>query len=331
MRAFRYESLPGRVVFGVDSALDVASEISGQRVLVLATPRGLPLARRLAQPLGDRVAGEFTAVREHVPVAVAEQAVACARSLGADCLLAIGGGSTVGTAKAIALELRLPIVAVPTTYAGSEMTPVWGMTSADGKRTGRSLDVLPSLVVYDPSLTMGLPRELTVTSAMNAMAHSVEGVYAAGANPISSLMAVESVRALASGLQAKDGLEARTSLLYGAYLAGAVFAVAGSGLHHKICHVLGGAYALPHAATHTVVLPHVAAFMDGPALAPIASALDALTAAEGLRALARRVEAPTSLVDIGFDPAKLAEAASLVAARVDVAEDAIRGLLAAAL
>ncbi|MCP3805194.1 maleylacetate reductase [Allokutzneria sp. A3M-2-11 16] len=331
MRAFRYESLPGRVVFGVDSALTVAEEISGQRVLVLATPRGLPLARSLAEPLGDRVAGEFTSVREHVPVAVASQAVEVARSVGADCLLAIGGGSTVGTAKAIALELRLPIVAVPTTYAGSEMTPVWGMTSPSGKRTGRSLDVLPAVVVYDPSLTVGLPRTLTVTSAMNAMAHSVEGVYAAGANPISSLMAEESVRALAKGLVAADDVEARTSLLYGAYLAGAVFAVAGSGLHHKICHVLGGAYDLPHAATHTVVLPHVAEFMDGPALAPIASALNAPTAADGLRALARRVDAPTSLADIGFTPANLSEAAALVAAQVDVPEPRVRALLASAL
>ncbi|GAA3987709.1 maleylacetate reductase [Allokutzneria multivorans] len=327
MRAFRYESLPGRVVFGEGSAETVAEEISGQRVLVLATPRGLPLARRIAEPLGDRVVGEFTEVREHVPVAVALHARSRARELRADCLLAVGGGSTVGTAKAISLELRLPIVAVPTTYAGSEMTPVWGMTSSEGKQTGRSLDVLPSVVIYDPALTASLPRALTVTSAMNAMAHSVEGVYAAGANPISSLMAAESVRALAAGL-ADSSAE---SLLYGAYLAGAVFAVTGSGLHHKICHVLGGAYDLPHAATHSVVLPHVAEYMDGPALAPIAAALNASTAASGLRELAHRVDAPTSLASLGFPPAKLAEAAALVAAQSPVPEPDIHALLAAAL
>ncbi|MFB9903603.1 maleylacetate reductase [Allokutzneria oryzae] len=336
MRAFRYESLPGRVVFGVGaSRTALAEEVTARRVLVLATKRGLPLARELTAPLGNRVVGEFTDVREHVPVEIAEQARTHAKELDADCLLSIGGGSTVGTAKAVALELRLPIVAVPTTYAGSEMTPVWGMTENSSKRTGRSTDVLPELVVYDPALTTDLPPDITATSAMNAMAHSVEGVYAAGANPVSSLMAVDSVRALATGLPTAvaDGsdLTARTELLYGAYLAGAVFAVAGSGPHHKICHVLGGAYGLPHAATHSVMLPHVAELMEGPALIPVADALGATTAAQGLRELATHVGAPTSLVGIGFDKRKLGEAAALVAERVSVSEVDIRSLLAAAL
>lgn len=322
VQPFVYESLPGRVVFGAGSSRDrLAQEVDllgGSRVLLIATEQERPLADRLSEPLGGRVAGTFTGVRPHVPVEVAREARKKAEEIGADCLLSIGGGSTTGAAKAIALETGLPIVAVPTTYAGSEMTPVYGLTENGRKRTGKSMDVLPRVVVYDPELTFSLPDFVTGPSAINALAHCVEAFYASGASPISSLMAEEGIRAIADGLPDAvlnpEGLAGRSKTLYGAYLAGAAFAVAGGGIHHKICHVLGGAYDLPHAETHTIILPH-ATVINRQAIpqtmARIASALGRDDAAEGLFDLAKDVGAPLALKDIGMKEEDLEEAVGL--------------------
>jgi maleylacetate reductase len=326
MRSFTYEALPGRIIFEVGASREkLAGEVDrlgARRVLLLATERERALTEELAQPLGDRLVGLFTEVRPHVPVEGAKKARDAARELEADCLLSIGGGSTTGTAKAVALETALPIVAVPTTYAGSEMTPVWGLTEAQRKTTGRSLDVLPKIVVYDPELTLSLPAAITGPSAMNAMAHCVEALYAPGSNPITSLVAEEGIRALSRGVpvavRRPDDLDGRSETLYGAYLAGAAFAVAGSGIHHKICHVLGGAYDLPHADTHTVVLPHAVAFNEPTipgVMELVARALGAWGeggAAAGLYNIAEKIGAPTALKDIGMKKEDLNEAVSLV-------------------
>ena len=331
MRSFTYGALPGRVVFGPRASREkLAGEVDrlgAERVLLVATEQERELAEELSAPLGGRVVGTFTGVRPHVPVEVAEAARETARRLHADCLLSVGGGSTTGTAKAVALETRLPIVAVPTTYAGSEMTPVWGMTEAQRKTTGNTLDVLPKVVVYDPELTFSLPPSITGPSAMNAMAHCVEAFYTLGSNPITSLVAEEGIRALVRGVPVAvknpEDLESRSETLYGAYLAGAAFAVAGSGLHHKICHVLGGAYDLPHADMHTVVLPHAVAFNE-PAIpevmARVARALGEASvrssgsegAATDLYDLAEEIGAPTALRDIGMREENLDEAVALV-------------------
>jgi maleylacetate reductase len=288
-------------------------------VLLVATEREKEFVEELAVSLAGRVVGVFTDVRPHVPIEVAWAARSLARESGADCLLSVGGGSTTGTAKAIALEEPLPIIAVPTTYAGSEMTPIWGLTEVQRKTTGTSVDVLPKVVVYDPELTVSLPPFITGPSAMNAIAHCVEALYAPGANPITSLIAEEGVRALARGVpvavRSPEDLEGRSETLYGAYLAGTALAVAGAGLHHKICHVLGGAYDLPHAEMHTVVLPHAVAFNE-PAIPEVldrvAEALGAESAAVGLYDLAERIGAPTALKDIGMKEENLDEAVSLV-------------------
>lgn len=313
MRSFTYEALPGRVVFGPGTSRErLAEEIDQlgvERALLIATEHEMELAEELTSPLGDRVAGTFTDVRPHVPVEVAEAARGMAREREADCLLSIGGGSTTGTAKAVALgtERTLPIVAVPTTYAGSEMTPIWGMTEKQRKTTGKSLGVLPKVVVYDPELTFSLPDFITGPSAMNAMAHCVEAFYASGANPITSLMAEEGIRVLSNGVpvavEDPEDLEGRSETLYGAYLAGAALAATSAGLHHKICHVLGGAYDLPHAEMHTIVLPHATAFNE-PAMpeiaARIARALGTKNAATGLYELVEKIGAKTALEDIGM-------------------------------
>jgi alcohol dehydrogenase class IV len=329
VRRFTYTALPGRVVFGAGAIHEMAAEVErlgARRILLIASER---------QPVPDGVPvfARFAEVRQHVPVEVAARARAAAE--GADALLSIGGGSAVGTAKAVALETGLPIVAVPTTYSGSEMTPVWGLTEGARKTTGTDLRVLPKLVIYDPELTAGLPAEVAGPSAMNALAHAVEALYAPGASPITSLLALEAIRALAA---VADG-DGREQVLYGAYLAGAAFAVAGSGLHHRICHVLGGAYALPHAPLHTVMLPQVAAFQT-PALPDemgrVARALDAEAAGPALFDLARRIGAPTALRDIGMREADLDEAGRLVLEKVPednprpVEEKDVRDLLEAA-
>jgi maleylacetate reductase len=347
LRRFTYTAQPGRVVFAAGAARTVLApeveRLGARRVLLIATDRDRALIDELAAPLGDRIAGRFSEVRPHVPLAVAERARAAARDTGADALVAVGGGSTIGTAKAIALESGVPIAAVPTTYAGSEMTPVWGLTDARRKTTGTDPRVLPRVVVYDPELTFALPAAVTGPSAMNAMAHCVEAFYAPGANPIADLMAEEGICALAAGVPGAVArpteLESRAETLYGAYLAGAAFAVVGSALHHKVCHVLGGAYDLPHAGLHTVMLPQVTAFLE-PALpdvmARVARALGDRGrdgAAVGLYDLAAAIGAPTALEQIGMRADDLDAAARLALAKVPadtprpLAERDVRSLL----
>jgi alcohol dehydrogenase class IV len=347
IESFVYDSLPGRVVFAAGaSRRRLVGELDGlgvRRVLLISTEHEKSLVEELAEPLGERVVGTFTGVRPHVPVEVARAATEEAPRTGADCLLCVGGGSTTGAAKAVALETGLPIVAVPTTYAGSEMTPVYGLTENYRKTTGKSMKVLPKVVVYDPELTYSLPDFITGPSAINALAHCVEAFYAPGTSPISTLMAEEGIRAISQGLPDAvlnpEGKEGRSKTLYGAYLSGAAFAVAGSGIHHKICHVLGGAYDLPHAEIHTVVLPHATAFNRDEipeVMARIAGALGRDDAAEGIYELAKEIGAPLSLEEIGMKRDDLDEAVGLCveAAPEDnprkVDEAGMRGILEAA-
>ncbi|MFG2517635.1 maleylacetate reductase [Streptomyces sp. NPDC048527] len=309
MRTFTYDALPVRVVFGSGAARrqlrDEVDAFGARRILLIAHGSGAGPARDLCAPFADRVAATFTDVRPHVPVGVAERAREAA--VGADLVLCVGGGSTTGTAKAVALTTGLPIVAVPTTYAGSEVTPVWGLTEGTRKTTGTDPRVLPRTVVYDPDLTLTLPAALSVASGLNAMAHCVEAFWAPRRNPVSSAVAEDGVRRLAAGLPAvvadPADAEARTDLLLGAYLAGSAFAVAGSGLHHKICHVLGGAFDLPHAQTHAIVLPHVLAFNapDAPeAAARTAAALGRPDPARGLHEIGTKLGVPTGLRELGL-------------------------------
>ena len=328
MQPFTYDALPGRVVFGPGTArarlADEVSRLGASRLLLITTPRAAALARELGAPLGGRVAGVCTGVREHVPAEVAEAARQQAAGTGADALLSIGGGSATGTAKAVALTTGLPVIAVPTTYAGSEVTPVWGLTEGDRKTTGTDPRVLPRVVLYDPDLTVSLPAGLTAASGLNALAHCAEAFWAPDRNPVTALAAAEGLRALAQALPlaVKDGadLAARGDLLYGAYLAGTAFGVAGAGLHHKICHVLGGRYGLPHAQTHAIVLPYVLAFnLPGApdAAARISQALDdagldPANPATAVQALAARLGLPAGLRDIGLREDQIGEAAGLI-------------------
>ena len=319
MRDFVFESLPGRVVFGRGSRGRLADEVDGLglgRGLIVADPAHGDLVDELVAGLGERYAGVFTDVQQHIPLEAAAAARDAARRTGADGVVTVGGGSATGLGKVIALETGLPTIALPTTYAGSEMTPIYGMTVDGRKRTGRDPRVLPKVVLYDPELTTSLPPSVTGPSGINALAHCVEALYARDANPITSLVAEEGIRALGRGIPASvrrpDDLEARAEALYGAYLAGAALAVAGMALHHRICHVLGGTYGLVHGDVNAVILPHAVAFnQEGApqAIARVARALGVENAASGLFDLAAEIGAPTSLAELGMAQGDLEEAA----------------------
>ena len=326
---FVHDVPASRVVFGNARVNDVAAEIErlgcSRAMLVSGGPEA-QYAVRIEDQLGDRIVARFTDVVMHVPVPLAQQAIALASECGVDVIIALGGGSSTGMAKAVALETGLPILAVPTTYAGSEMTSIWGLTENNRKTTGRDPRVLPRAVIYDPELTLTLPADISAASGMNALAHLVEGLYAPGISPISAMQAQEGVRALASSLPRvvadPADLEARGDALYGAWLAGWTLGTTGMGVHHKICHVLGGAYNLPHAPMHSSVLPYATAFnaADAPkAMAAIVRALNdaghpATDAASGIWDLAQAIGAPTCLVDVGFDTSSIDEAAEIIVA-----------------
>jgi maleylacetate reductase len=322
--SFVHSSPAVRVVFGTGSLARVPDEVATldlHRVLVLSTGNRQDLAEGVAAALGDRCAGVLPTARMHVPLHVADQARAVARASAADGCVAVGGGSTVGLGKAVALEQGIPIVAVPTTYAGSEMTPVWGITAEGRKRTGRDQRVLPRAVVYDPELTLGLPVGVSVTSGFNAVAHSVEALYAPDGSPVTSLIATEGVRAIVAALpllaERPGDLPARTEALYGAWLCGMCLGSTTMSLHHKVCHVLGGTYELPHAETHTVVLPYVLAFNAGAApqaVGALRAVLDGADPAPALQSLAGRLGAPRSLAELGLRQEDIEPAADLVAA-----------------
>jgi maleylacetate reductase len=315
-----YQPLPGRVVFGAGAVAQIAAEIDrfgASRALLIDGLFDEALRARVEADLGGRHAGTIDEVAQHVPAEVAARALAQARAVNADALVALGGGSATGLAKAIALETGVPILAVPTTYAGSEMTPIWGITANGRKTTGSDPRVLPRTVVYDPELVLSLPPRVGAASGMNAMAHCVEALWTPATNPVTDAVAGDGMARLARGLRAAHAdpadLEARAESLSGAWLAGTALAVGGTGLHHKLCHVLGGSFGLPHAEVHAAVLPWVVDYYRDAAPdahARIAAALGADDAVTGLQDLARDLDLGGGLAGLGLLEAALDEAAA---------------------
>ena len=346
---FTHETLPQRVTFAPGAARAAVAEeirrLGALRVMVIAAPAEASLADAVSAALP--VAVRHDEVVMHVPVKVAGRAREAAAKAGADAVLCVGGGSTTGLAKAVAMAgspvAGVPIVAVPTTYAGSEATNVWGLTEGETKRTGTDDLVLPRSIVYDASLMLSLPVEMSVASGLNAMAHCVDSMWGPRTDPIDQALAGEGIRGLRLGLPAVTadpiGIAGREQTLYGAYLAAVAFASAGSGMHHKICHVLGGMFNLPHAQTHAVVLPHVLAFNvpNAPEAAQrMAQAFGAASAAEGLAALYATVAAPIALKDYGMPENGIAKAVGSIMAAIPagnptpVTEENLAALLRAA-
>ena len=342
MRSFVYQGLPSRVVFGAGALAQLPQAIEAMgahRALVLCTPEQRASAERVAALLGDRAAGIFDRAVMHVPIETAREAREEARRLGADCAVSIGGGSTTGLGKAIALDSGLPILAIPTTYAGSEMTPIYGITEAGLKKTGKDLRVLPRSVIYDPELTLTLPVGLSVTSGINAIAHAAEGLYSVEGNPVVDLMAEEGIAAIGRALPRivadPQDVDARGDALYGAWLCGIVLGSVGMALHHKLCHTLGGSFNLPHAETHTIVLPHALAYNAAAApqaMERIARALGGASAAQAVYDLAKNNGAPVALRDIGMKAEDLDKACDIAMSNQypnprGLERGAIRGLL----
>jgi maleylacetate reductase len=319
--AFAYNSLQYRVVFGAGTAARLGEEVERlgiRRALVLTTSEQRDQGARLGAQLGSRLAGVFSDARMHTPVEVTEAAIAVVQAQDIDGFVAVGGGSTVGLGKALSSRTGLAHIAMPTTYAGSEMTPILGETQHGVKTTRRSQDLIPDTVIYDVDLTLGLPAKISAASGMNAIAHAVEALYAEDANPLTSLMAEEGIAALARALpqivvSPSDGA-ARHDALYGAWLCGTCLGAVGMSLHHKLCHVLGGSFDLPHAETHAIVLPHAAAYnaVAAPqAMARIARALGVSDAARGLHELAQRLGLPKTLAEIGMPESGIDRAADM--------------------
>ena len=320
MPAFVYQAAPSRVIFGVGTLAQVRAEVERLgcgRAFLLSTPSQASDLGALAVRLGPLAAGHFTEAAMHTPVAVTRRALAAYDACGADCIVALGGGSTIGLGKAIAWRNDAPQIVVATTYAGSEVTDILGQTEDGAKTTLRDPKVRPEVVIYDPSLTTGLPITMSVASGLNAMAHAVEGLYAPDANPVTSLLAVEGIRALKDSLPAiaRDPADigVRGSALYGSWLCGVVLGSVAMSLHHKLCHTLGGSFDLPHAQTHAVLLPHTATYnapAAAEALAPAAAAFGG-DLGGGLYDLARTLGAPLALKDLGLAGRDLEHVADL--------------------
>ncbi len=322
MHNFIYEAQPARVVFGAGRLATLPQEVDrlgASRALVLTTPAQAEVGKQLMAMLGARAVAHFDGAVMHTPTHVTAQAQQVLAAHQCDVLIALGGGSTIGLGKALALRSGLPHIVVPTTYAGSEVTPILGETSDGVKKTQRSPKILPQVVIYDVQQTLTLPSAASASSGLNAMAHAAEALYAKDHNPIVSMMAREGMAALARSLprimRAPQDLGARSEAQYGAWLCGTCLGAVGMALHHKLCHVLGGAFNLPHAETHAIVLPYALAYNASAAPEAMAAMAQALGTQDApwlhLHAMLRNLGLPTALAQIGMPRDGVAQALSL--------------------
>lgn len=321
MLNFQYQSLPWNIIFGAGCLkhLPVELEVLGfSRPLVLSTSGQVKNAQSIVELLATNGVGLFDGARMHVPAVVVEDAAIIAKKLNANCTVSIGGGSTTGLGKALALRHNIPYIAIPTTYAGSEMTNIWGITEKGRKVTGRDNKVLPRLIIYDPELTMSLPASVVGPSGLNAMAQAVVNIATDNLNPIVTSMAIEAVRNISAYLPKiitdPMNIEARSKVLLGASLAGAALGTGTTSLHHKLCHTFGGTFNTPHAETHAVLLAHCVAYNASATKEgthKVAQAMNVADAALGIYDLAKAVGAPTTLKEIGIEYDDLGKAVSV--------------------
>ncbi|KAE8164626.1 hypothetical protein BDV40DRAFT_259924 [Aspergillus tamarii] len=323
MDAFEYNANPGRVIFGSGTLQKLPTEISRLNLkapLVLSTPQQVSQAELVKDVLQGKVAGIFTEATMHTPTHITDKALEYAKSQNADLVISIGGGSTIGLGKAISIRTGMPHICIPTTYAGSEMTPILGETADGLKKTRSDPKILPGTVIYDVDLTMTLPSAMSATSGVNAIAHAVEALYARNTNPVINLMAAEGTRALASALpeivENPTSQSARAAALYGAWLCGTCLGSVGMSIHHKLCHTLGGSFNLPHAETHTAVLPHAISY-NAPkipeAMKKLAEALPDSNgdAIQGLNVLLSKLQVKRGLKDFGMKEEDIDKAADI--------------------
>lgn len=328
MNAFEYNANAGRVIFGSGSIKKLPDEIRRLKFsspLLLTTPRQANLIDLLESVLNSsspsiKPAGTFTKATMHTPYHITQEALSYVQTITADCIVSIGGGSSTGLGKAISFNTGLPHISIPTTYAGSEMTATLGETKDGHKTTTHDRKILPGTVIYDVDLTLSLPAPISATSGVNAIAHGVEALYAPNGNPITNLLALEGIKALAESLpeiiQDPTCQPAREKAQYGAWLCGSCLGTVKMCLHHKLCHVLGGSLDLPHAETHTVVLPHALSY-NAPAIpgamAKLASVLPGSggDAIKGLNALLERLRVKRGLKEFGMREEDVQRAAEI--------------------
>ncbi|KAI0133506.1 hypothetical protein BJ170DRAFT_606504 [Xylariales sp. AK1849] len=325
MEAFEYSPNPARVIFGSGTVKTVSDELKRLKLskpLILSTPEQIQQAKDVEAIVSAhfQVAAIFSKATMHTPVDVTNEALKLAETTNADSLISIGGGSTTGLGKAIAFRTELYHITIPTTYAGSEMTPILGETKDGLKTTTSDPKILPGTVIYDVDLTMTLPLSLSTVSGINAIAHAVEALYARKSNPVIGLMAQEGVRALAASLPEivanPSSPSARSNALYGAWLCGTCLGSVGMSLHHKLCHVLGGSFNLPHAQTHTIILPHALAY-NAPKIPRAMEALGAVLpdsngdAVTGLNVLLSKLNVQKGLKELGMKETDVDKAADI--------------------
>ena len=341
MESFEYNSNPARVIFGSGTLKRLPDELARLHLsapLLLSTPQQVEQANTLKSVLNGKIAGTFAEATMHTPTHITDKALDYAQAQKADSIVSIGGGSTIGLGKAISIRTGLPHICIPTTYAGSEMTPILGETADGQKKTRSDSKILPGTVIYDVDLTMTLPVALSATSGVNAIAHAgnglergsglglranvrtVEALYARNTNPIMCLLAQEGVRALAASLPEivsnPSSQSARSSALYGAWLCGTCLGSVGMALHHKLCHTLGGSFNMPHAETHTIVLPHALSY-NAPkipqAMKQLAEALPESNgdAIRGLNVLLTKLKVKRGLKEYGMKESDVDKAADI--------------------
>jgi len=318
---FQYDALPARVVFGVGAIArlpEEAARLRVRRALIISTAGQRKHAERAQELLGPLAVGVFANAVMHTPGHITEAAMAQVANLRVDGFVAIGGGSAIGLSKSLALRTDLPQIVLPTTYAGSEATSILGETVGNVKHTQRSEKILPETILYDVDLTVGLPVSVSMASGLNAIAHAAEALYAPDRNPLTNLMAEAALKALIDALpqihQRADDIDARAAALSGAWLSGCCLGLTKMGLHHKLCHTLGGTFNLPHAETHAVLLPHALAYN-------LPCALDAQRAlsrvfldpdpAKVLAEFAHRLDLPRSLRELNMPETALDSAADI--------------------
>ena len=343
--SFQHEALPSRVVFGSGTLKKLPEEterLNLRRALIVSTPGQRASAERVKALLGSAAAGVFANATMHTPAEVTQAAMAQSAELRADGFIAIGGGSAIGLSKALALRTDLPQIVIPTTYAGSEATAVLGETIDNVKHTQRSERILPETIVYDVDLTLGLPVSVSMASGVNAIAHAVEALYATDRSPLTGLMAEAALNALVDALpeihSRPSNTDARATALWGAWLCGCCLGVTTMGLHHKLCHTLGGTYGLPHAPTHAVLLPHTLAYNLPFAPEARRTLFRVFVEADLAMALAqfiRRLELPCTLAQVGMPQSAIEAAAEMAVSKPypnprPLDREAIRGLLARA-
>lgn len=307
---FSHQSHAVRVVFGPGKVQQLKAELqrlAAKRALFICTSSGRQRYRTQIESLGPLCAGVFDRVEPHCPQSIAEAALEEYRRLDADAVVALGGGSTIGVGKYIAANGHANVVAVPTTPSGSEMTSLYGVKIGLEKRTSRDDRVRPKSAIYDPELTLTLPAHETATIGMNCLAHCVEGLYAREPDPIAGLLAQDGIRALANGLPAScaqpEDIDARSLMLYAGFLGGLVVSMVGIALHHKLCHILGGHFGVPHGESNAVILPYVVAY-NAPAapqaMSILSNVFGSAEPALAIYELARRINAPRSLQELGM-------------------------------